>query len=123
MHYPGTCTFYVLHVSTSPCFCTDSKSPSQILQTGFNSVIATRLGTSIHPPLKTASLLTVTSVYTQLYPYYYSVCVCLVPGCLYMYCVQQYISIIDIAITALQYVLTVTLQSQTWTIDHCCMKS
>ena len=40
--------------------------------------------------LITASLLTVTSVYTQLYPYYYSVCACPVPGCLYTYCVQYY---------------------------------
>ena len=40
--------------------------------------------------LKTASLLTATSVYTQLYPYYYSVCVCPVPNCLYTYCMQYY---------------------------------
>jgi len=39
--------------------------------------------------LKTASLLTVTSVYTQLYPYYYSVCACPVRSCLYTYCVQH----------------------------------
>ena len=34
-------------------------------------------------------------------------------------CIPPY----DIAITALQYVLTVTPQPQAWTIDHCCMKS
>ena len=46
--------------------------------------------TDMNHVLKTASLLTVTSVYTQLYPYYYSVCACPVPGCLYTYCVQYY---------------------------------
>jgi len=40
---------------------------------------------AVHVMLKTATLLTVTSVYTQLYPYYYSVCTCPVPSCLYTY--------------------------------------
>jgi len=40
------------------------------------------------------------SVYTQLYPYYYSVCDCPVPSCLYTYCVQCVVDSQALVLTA-----------------------